>query len=174
MKNIYNIVGFQLSWWGCVLGVKFHLAYLGPILMAIFLISHLYLFVSSRSEIKLIILFGFVGTLLDTSMFYGGILHYNGSYTTTTFIAPLWITSMWCGFSATINHSLSWLKNRYFYSILLGAISGPLSYLAGVKFGAIEFSALPIIAISVVALFYGLTIPFMYWVNERLMFNQRI
>ncbi|MBA64195.1 MAG: hypothetical protein CMG55_00180 [Candidatus Marinimicrobia bacterium] len=171
MKNIFNIVGFQLSWWGCVLGVKSGIVYLGPVLMSIFLILHFYFYTSDYTEIRLIILFGLIGTMIDTSMAYYGIFNYNGTYTPTTFIAPLWITSMWCGFSATVNHSLSWLKNRYFASILLGAVSGPLSYLAGVKFGAIEFSTLPIIAIGVVALFYAVTIPLIYWVNERLIKN---
>ena len=168
MKNIYNILGFQLGWWGCVLGVKNDMVYLGPFLMLIFLLSHFYFISSHYNEIKLIILFGLIGTLIDTSMSYSEILIYKGSYTPTTFIAPLWITSMWCGFSATVNHSLLWLKNRYFYSMLLGTVSGPLSYLAGIKFGAIDFGSSPIIAISVVAFFYGVTIPFIYWVNERL------
>ena len=173
MKNIFNIVGFQLSWWGCVLGVKSGIVYLGPVLMSIFLILHFYFYTSNYTEIRLIILFGIIGTMIDTSMAYCNILNYNGTYTPTTFIAPLWITSMWCGFSATVNHSLAWLKNRYFASMLLGAVSGPLSYLAGVKFGAIEFSTLPVIAIGVVALFYAVTIPLIYWVNERLIQNNR-
>ena len=79
---------------------------------------------------------------------------------------------MWCGFSATINHSLQWLHHRYFASVLLGVVSGPLSYLAGIKFGAIEFDAAPIIALLIIAIFYGLTIPIMYWVNEKLVLNR--
>ena len=78
---------------------------------------------------------------------------------------------MWCGFSATVNHSLSWLHNRYVASAFLGVVSGPLSYLAGAKFGAIEFDAAPIIALGIIAIFYGLTIPLMYWVNEKLVIN---
>ena len=173
MKKIFNIVGFQASWWGCVLGVKSGMIYLGPVLMLIFLILHLFLFTSNYDEIKLIVLFGVIGTMIDTSMAYCNILIYNGTYIPNTYIAPLWITSMWCGFSATVNHSLSWLRNRYFASVLLGAVSGPLSYLAGMKFGAIEFVAGPIIALVLIAFFYGVTIPLMYWVNERLVIDSR-
>ena len=159
MKNIFNIIGFQVSWWGCVLGVKSGMTYLGPFLMLCFLTVH-------------IILFGIIGTMIDTSMAYSEILIYNGKYTPSTLFAPLWITSMWCGFSATINHSLQWLRHRYFASVLLGVVSGPLSYLAGIKFGAIEFNAAPIIALLIIAIFYGLTIPIMYWVNEKLVLNR--
>tara|TARA_B100000519_G_scaffold182129_1_gene174886 strand:+ start:159 stop:680 length:522 start_codon:yes stop_codon:yes gene_type:complete len=172
MKNIFNIIGFQVSWWGCVLGVKSGMTYLGPLLMLCFLTVHIVRFLDNYSEIKLIILFGIIGTIIDTSMAYSEILIYNGKYTPETFFAPLWITSMWCGFSATINHSLQWLRHRYFASVLLGVVSGPLSYLAGIKFGAIEFDAAPIIALLIIAIFYGLTIPIMYWVNEKLVLNR--
>ena len=172
MKNIFNIIGFQVSWWGCVLGVKSGMTYLGPFLMLCFLTVHIVRFLDNYSEIKLIILFGLIGTMIDTSMAYSGILTYNGKYTPSTLFAPLWITSMWCGFSATINHSLQWLRHRYFASVLLGVVFGPLAYLAGVKFGAIEFDAAAIIALLIIAIFYGLTIPIMYWVNEKLVLNR--
>ena len=171
MNKIFNIVGFQVSWWGCVLGVKSGMIYLGPFLMLAFLAVHVILTMDNLSEIKLIILFGFFGTIIDTSMAYFGILIYNGTYFPDTYIAPLWITAMWCGFSATVNHSLSWLHNRYVASAALGVISGPLSYLAGAKFGAIEFDAAPIIALVIISIYYGLTVPLMYWVNEKLVIN---
>ena len=167
MKKIFNIIGFQFSWWCCVLGVKSGLTYLGPFLMLVFLMVHMFLFMDNSSEIKLIILFGILGTLIDTGMAYFGILIYQGTYFTDTIMAPLWITAMWCGFSATVNHSLSWLHNRYVASAALGVISGPLSYLAGAKFGAIEFDADPIIALIIISIYYGITIPLMYWVNEK-------
>ena len=171
MNKIFNIVGFQASWWGCVLGVKSGIIYLGPFLMLAFLAVHVVRNVDNYSEIKLIILFGLIGTFIDTGMAYFGVLIYNGTYFPDSYIAPLWITSMWCGFSATVNHSLSWLHNRYVASAFLGVVSGPLSYLAGAKFGAIEFGAAPIIALGIIAIFYGLTIPLMYWVNEKLVIN---
>ena len=171
MNKIFNIVGFQVSWWGCVLGVKSGMIYLGPFLMFAFLAVHVIRTLDNLSEIKLIILFGCIGTVIDTSMAYFGVLIYNGTYFPDTYIAPLWITSMWCGFSATVNHSLSWLHNRYVASAVLGVVSGPLSYLAGAKFGAIEFDAAPVISLGIIAIFYGLTIPLMYWVNEKLVIN---
>ena len=150
-----------------MLGVKAGMTYLGPFLMFAFLAVHITRILDNYSELKLIILFGFIGTVIDTSMAYFGILIYNGTYFPDTYIAPLWITSMWCGFSATVNHSLSWLKDRYVASAVLGIVSGPLSYLAGVKFEAIEFAAAPIIALIIISIYYGITVPLMYWVNEK-------
>ena len=171
MKKIFNIVGFQFSWWCCVLGVKSGLTYLGPFLMLVFLMVHMIRFIDNSSEIKLIILFGILGTLIDTGMAYFGILIYQGTYFADTIMAPLWITAMWCGFSATINHSLSWLRNRYISSAVLGLVFGPLSYVAGAKFGAIEYNATPTIALVTISIVYGIVTPMMYFVNEKFLPN---
>ena len=128
MKNLFNIIGFQLSWWACVLGVKYGYSYLGPLLMFLFIVIHFSIFKSQISELKLIVLFAFIGTIIDTAIANTGILIYNGSYSQELLIAPLWITAMWCGFCATINHSLMWLKEKwilcffdgcYFWSFIL-------------------------------------------------------
>ena len=137
--------------------------------MLIFLMVHVIRFIGNSSEIKLIILFGILGTLIDTGMAYFGILRYQGTYFADTIMAPLWITAMWCGFSATINHSLSWLRNRYISSAVLGLIFGPLSYIAGAKFGAIEYDTAPIIALIIISIVYGIATPLMYFVNEKLL-----
>ena len=167
MKKLFNILGFKVSWWACVFGATSEFIYLGPVLMMLFLITHFYLNSPNPAEIKLVIIFAFLGTLIDTMMALSGMVTYSGLYGSDIIIAPLWITAMWCGFSATVNHSLSWLHNRYVASAALGVISGPLSYLAGVKFGAIEFDAAPIIALIIISIYYGITIPLMYWVNEK-------
>ena len=139
MKKLFNILGFQLSWWACVLGVANGLNYLGPIVMLFFLIIHFYLYSISKAEIKLIIYFAFIGTLIDTLISLTGVLSFEGLYKTNKIIAPLWITAMWCGFAATINHSMAWLQNRWLMSFILGAILGPLAYFTGEQFGAIIF-----------------------------------
>jgi len=44
---------------------------------------------------------------------------------------------LWMIFAMTLNHSLAWLSQKYYLSILFGAIGGPLAYIAGEKLGAI-------------------------------------
>ena len=118
MKTIVNVLGFKLSWWACVLGAVNGLKYLGPVAMLIFLILHLYLNSTNRSELKLIIIFAFVGTIIDTLMAYSNLIGYVGLYSEDIIIAPLWITAMWCGFSALVNHSLAWLKDKWSLAFL--------------------------------------------------------
>ena len=79
LKNIINIVGFYIGWWGCVLGAANDMSYLGPTLMLIFLIAHFYLFVSSKQEIYLVLIICFLGTVIDTILFFSGSFVYAGA-----------------------------------------------------------------------------------------------
>ena len=72
LKNIINIVGFYIGWGGCVLGAANDMSYLGPTLMLVFLIAHFYLFVSSKQEIYLVLIICFLGTVIDTILFFSG------------------------------------------------------------------------------------------------------
>ena len=168
MKNIFNILGFQLSWWACVLGVKNELPYLGPACMLLFLGIHFIYLKSNLLELKLVVAFAVFGTLVDTGIAISGLLSYNGLYAQNIILAPLWITAMWGGFCATVNHSLSWLKEKWVSSFMLGAIFGPLSYIAGEKFDAITFhSSLMSICIAL-AIIWGIIILFIFFVNKRI------
>ena len=166
--KVFNIVGFQISWWICVLSATTEMAYLGPLVMATFIIIHFWKFTDSINELKLIAIFGVLGTIVDTMFMHLGLLSYDGLYSKDILIAPLWITAMWCGFSATINHSMYWLNNKWMLSFVLGLVFGPLSYITGEKFGAISFTVDIKIIIVVLAIVWGLSIPSIYWVNNKL------
>ena len=170
MKNIFNILGFQLSWWACVLGVKNGLPYLGPACMLLFLGIHFIYLKSNILELKLVLIFAVLGTLVDTGIAILGILSYNGLYAQNIILAPLWITAMWGGFCATVNHSLSWLKEKLVSSFILGAIFGPLSYIAGEKFHAITFHSSLISICIALAIIWGLSMSFIFFVNKRIGF----
>ena len=168
MKTIVNVLGFKISWWACVLGATSGSEYLGPIAMAIFLALHFNFNVSNNSEIKLILIFAVVGTLIDTLMAYTKLIGYVGLYSDDTIIAPMWITAMWCGFAAMANHSLAWFKDKWSFSFLFGFIGGPMAYIGGEKIGAIYFNS-GLLEVSVMlAVVWGGSIPLMFWVNDRL------
>ena len=168
MKKIFNILGFKVSWWACVFGATSDLIYIGPILMLIFLMIHFYLNSSNPAEIKLVFIFAFLGTLIDTLMAYSGMLSYNGLYGQGIIIAPLWITAMWCGFAAMVNHSMAWLKGRWVQALLLGGFLGPVAYKAGEGLGAINFNNDQLEVTIMLAIVWGFSMPFIYWVNDKL------
>jgi hypothetical protein len=53
---------------------------------------------------------------------------------------PLWLISLWLGFVLTLQHSLQWVRVHRYVCMLVFAIFGPVSYIAGREFGMIQFS----------------------------------
>jgi len=162
-KKMFNILGFQMGWWACVLGVHYGYTYLGPLVMSIFLITHLVLTGNNRSEIILIETVGVLGALVDTAFLLTSLITYQGL--TFSYFAPFWIIAMWLGFSATINHSLAWLDGKWFFAFFLGSVFGPLSYIAGLKFEAVDFQ-ISFISITILAAVWGITVPFLFYLNR--------
>jgi len=169
VKNIFNILGFQLAWWTCVLGVQKGYFYFGPAVMAFYLAVHLFLTSRNRSEINFIIAVGLVGLLVDTAFLQSSFIYYEGL--TLSSLAPLWIVAMWLGFSATLNHSLAWLDGKWFFLFLMGAVFGPLSYIAGYKFGAINFK-ISLISITILSMVWGLVIPILFLLNRKIVIQK--
>ena len=92
MKNIFNIIGFQIGWWTCVLGAARNLPYWGPIVMLLFLAFHFYFFSRDLKELKLVLFFAIGGTIIDTGIAYSGLIVYNGPYSFEYLIAPMWLS----------------------------------------------------------------------------------
>ena len=168
-KKLFNIIGFQVGWWACVLGVQNGYAYLGPVVISIFLITHLVLNKGNRGEIVFIETVGILGTLVDTAFLLTSLITYHGL--TFSYFAPFWIIAMWLGFSATINHSLAWLDGKWIFAFFLGAVFGPLSYIAGLKFGAVDFQ-ISFFSITILAAVWGMTVPFIFYLNKMIVIKK--
>ena len=134
----------------------------------LFLIIHFYLNSPNPAEIKLVITFAFLGTLIDTMMALSGMVTYSGLYGAGIIIAPLWITAMWCGFCCLVKYLLGLFKWRLFESFFVWALLGPVAYKAGEGLGAIQFNGENLKVTVMLALVWGLSMPLIYWVNDRL------
>ncbi len=159
LKTIFNIAGLQIGWFACALGAANNLPWAGPIVVTIYLLVHLYLVEDRHQELRLILLVGLIGTLIDGLMRFSGLLIYESAIPTVTWLAPVWITAMWMLFSSTFNSSLSWLKGRPVIAVILGAVFGPLSYIAGVRLEAIAFGQEWLQTVLVLALVWGVAMP---------------
>jgi hypothetical protein len=159
LKIGFNALGFQAAWWLSVVGIVMGYPFLGPLVMTLYLVADHYSFTKGRSETLLILSAMLIGTIADTIFSITGLLSYAGGYSFAPVLAPLWITAMWGGFAATLNHSLGWLKKRAPLAFLMGAVFGPLSYMAGAKFDAILFNQSTTVTIIILGVFWGLAIP---------------
>ena len=166
INNIYNIVGFQICWWSCVLGVVNDYQYLGPIAMTMFLLVHFICFSKNIREIYFVVIIGIFGVLIDSSFLTFDIIKYK--YPILNSFAPLWIISMWIGFASTINHSMYWLNGQHYLMALFGFVFGPLSYLAGLNFEALIFEK-SLSVLLILGVVWAFSLPLMFFLNNKIM-----
>jgi hypothetical protein len=148
---IINAVLFQIGWFACVLGGN---QFAVPATLAI-LIAHWFLVSNQIAEWRTIFLVALVGIIIDSGLFAAGVFN-DGSERQ---IAPLWLIGLWLLFATTLNHSFGWLHRRYLLAFLLGGIAGPLSYLAGVKLGAVSFGIEQTSALLLLAVIWAVLFP---------------
>jgi hypothetical protein len=140
MFNACNFVAYQVVWFACVLGAAHGHAWIGPASTLVFLIAHLASIDQIRSEIRLICLSILIGFVVDSVLVRTGQVAF-GDDAWPPGWQPYWMLALWAAFAATLNHSMRWAASRPIVAAGLGAIGGPLAYLAGAGLGALTLSA---------------------------------
>lgn len=164
-RFVINFLLFQLGWFSCVLGAANGYPLLGPVVVAAILVAHFNLVDHPRKELMLIAIAGLMGAVFDTVLVRTGWLTYpNGMLLEAT--APYWIVTMWLVFASTINLSMRWMHGRMLAALVLGAIGGPLSYLAGARLGGLEFIEQSH-ALIALAVGWGLVTPVLVLLGQR-------
>jgi hypothetical protein len=169
MALLVNFIGFQVGWFACVLGAANDKELLGMIITLGIVIYHVVAQADSMNELKLVLAAVAIGLLWETWVLNLNILRYP-SHPEALFWAPTWLIMMWALFATTINLSMGWLKGRWVLAVLMGAIFGPLAFVAGEKLGAVVFldSTLSMITL---AIGWGLLMPLLLWLAERINHN---
>ena len=169
MALLVNFIGFQVGWFACVLGAANDKELLGMIIALGIVIYHVVNQGDSRKELKLVLAATVIGLLWETWVLNLNILRYP-SHPEALFWAPTWLIMMWALFATTINLSMGWLKGRWVLAVFMGAIFGPLAFVAGEKLGAVVFldSTLSMITL---AIGWGLLMPLLLWIAERINHN---
>ena len=134
--KIINFVLFQVGWFIGVLGATYNQTYFALTLSIVILMVHFAIIKNRILELKLIIIAGLIGLLFDGALLNFDLIIYNDPGLPYP-LTPIWIVMLWMFFAMTLNHSLAWLRQKIYISILFGALGGPLAYIAGEKLGAI-------------------------------------
>lgn len=164
-RLLINLLAFQIGWFACVLGAANGYPWLGPVVVMLVVALHLGRVAQPQPELMLIAIAGLLGVLFDSALARTNWVTYpNGILLAGT--APYWIVTMWLSFATTLNVSLRWLRSRVWAAAAIGAIGGPISYLAGQQFGALEF-LFPAGALAFLAIGWALVIPALIWFSER-------
>ena len=170
MGLIKNFIGFQIGWFACVVGAAQGYPLVAVAVASIIVILHLLRDNNLYSELCLIISAVFIGIIWESLLLASGWLAYDSSGGASIF-APIWLVAMWALFATTINHSMAWLKNRYFLALLLGAVFGPLAFIAGENLGAVVFLDRTM-ALTLLAVGWAVLMPLLLWLAVQ--FKHRI
>lgn len=166
MAFLINFIGFQIGWFACVLGAAYQREPLGMIIALIIIVFHIFSQPNARHEIWLILAAVIIGLIWETWVLNLNVLYYP-SHSEASFWAPYWLLVMWALFATTINLSMGWLKGRWVLAVLMGAVFGPLAFVAGEKLNAVVFvdQTLSILALSIG---WGLLLPLLLWLANRI------
>lgn len=154
---IVNVAAFQAGWFACVVGAARGWPWVGTLLAAVIVASHVSRAARPAQELRLIGAALVIGAVFDSSLAALGWL----TFTSGTLIdgtAPHWILAMWALFATTLNVSLNWLKRRFVIAALLGAAAGPLSYWAGERLGAVVLTG-PVLALAALSIGWAIVMP---------------
>jgi hypothetical protein len=166
IRLVTNLAASEAGWFACVSGAANGLPWLGPLVVLGLILLHLRLSKRPGPEIRLILSAVLIGLVADSLLVAGGLV----SYPTGTFLegfAPYWILAMWALFATTLNVCFKWLRGRYVLAAILGAIGGPLAYLAGRELGAITFTD-QTLALTALAVIWAIAMPLMMKLAVRM------
>lgn len=171
MTSLLNFVLFQAFWFAAVLGAARGELWWGPAAALVFVVVHLAMVPAALRRAELGYLAGVtvIGGLLDTMLHAFTVTSFPTSSPGTTgawppalgLLPPPWILSCWLAFACLPRFSLGWLVGRPRLAIVCGALGGPLSYLAGVRFGATAIPGSTAWTAGVLAVEYALLLPLM-------------
>jgi len=157
VRLLLNFAAFQAGWFACVLGAARGMPWLGPLVVLVVVALHLRLSRRPLRELQLVLMAAALGLVIDSLLLSTGWLAYPSGLWLPGF-APYWIVAMWALFATTLNVSLGWLHGRTALAAALGAVGGPLSYLAGEKLGGIALVN-PTAALLALGVAWGLAMP---------------
>ncbi len=161
MRKLVNFVLFQLGWFACILGAAHGYVTAAVLFCAAVATFHVWQSTDRIQESTLLLKIGVLGIAADTLLLHTGSLIFE-SKGLLPGLSPIWMWSLWVILGCTLNESMSWLKGRFVLASILGAITGPLSYLAGVKLGAAQWGD-ETQALVLLGIIWAIAMPLLFW-----------
>ncbi len=168
-RLLTDVVCYQLGWFACVLGASHGRAWTG-VTAALALVGFHFVLLEEPgrrwAELRLLVVVVIVGLAVDGTLSGLGWVRFPEGQP-APFLPPIWMLCLWALFATLLPGALAWLRGRPVLGAALGALGGPLAYLAGQSLGAIGLAAgpVPLVALAVA---WGLVIPALIALAQRL------
>ncbi|HEX4511489.1 MAG TPA: DUF2878 domain-containing protein [Burkholderiaceae bacterium] len=166
LRVVVDFVLFELAWFVCIRQVAQDRPALGVAAVLAFVLLQVGLSTRRDVDLRLIVLALGLGFLGDTALLQTGLVRY-GSPGPIAGVAPGWILALWAEFAVVLRGPLRWLRGRPVLAAVLGAVGGPLSYLAAARLGACTLPDRPL-ALVALAVGWALATPVLVAAAQRL------
>lgn len=148
--GLIHLALYQLTWVAALWGASVGLTWPAVVTAAGTLALHLSL--NSHLKLRLLRLFAAtcLGVVVDSLLIANGVITFSTSTllppvlsqflppVLSQFLPPLWMIVLWPTFAALFDDIMRWLLPHMTWAMLAGAVAGPLAYVGGQSFGAIE------------------------------------
>ncbi len=165
-RNAVNFLAFQLGWFACVLGAANAYPWLGVWAAIVIVAGNVAWSARPAAEAGFIALALLAGAAWETLLLASGALQYSAGSLLPGFPPP-WILALWALFASTLNVSLGWLQGRWLLAAVLGGLSGPASYWAGARLGALNIVD-PLVFVLMLAAGWAVLTPVLLALARRL------
>ncbi len=166
LATLVNQLGVNGVWFACILGAAYGHPWLGSLCSAIWITWVLACHDHWPRELGVVLFAGALGFVADLLLIRFAELVYVDRIP-GALPGPHWIVALWMAFGTSLNVSVARLHGRPGVAALLGAVFGPLAYLAGRKLGAVAFGppdTAPLLWLSAV---WGVAMPLLIVVAAR-------
>lgn len=168
-----NLIGYQIVWFGAVIGAGRGLWWPGVSAAIVFALLHLALCRQTPAQravdVRLMLVALVCGLIMDGGLARSGLADYAADpLALPSGGPPPWILSIWASFALTLRHSMTFLLGRPLIAVLLGAIGGPLAYLGAERgWGAVVFADPRWMAIVALIVGWAIAIPLLTTLASR-------
>ncbi len=166
MRIALNIVVLYMAWFAAVLSAAGGRPWAAAAASVVAVIVNIALAPRRSADLKLVLAAVPIGLAVDGIMIASGLATYAAAGPITGW-PPAWLVLMWMAFATMLNAGLAWLKHRLVLAALLGLVGGPLSYFAGARLGAMQFSDPVWLGLGTLGLLWAVAFPTLLYLARR-------
>lgn len=165
-RVLVNAALFQILWFAAIMGSAKLLIWPSILGCLLLVVWQLHPKRKHAGDIKLVGVAIVLGLIIDTLLLQLNLYEFTYPFPFEG-ISPLWIILMWIGFALTVNHSMKWLELHPLLPALMGGIFAPLSYLAGLRLGAVEYLAGPLLISICISITWAIAMTILFRVAKN-------
>ena len=166
---LVSLVAFQACWFACVGGAARGFPWLGPLAVAAYAGVYVRTIPSGAARTRqawLLAQAGTFGYAADSVLVLSGVLTFPPQ-AVLGWPSTAWMVALWVLQAAVLGGVMSWMRGRFALAAVVGAVGGPLAYLAGERMGAAMLAPTQPVALAAIAVEWALAMPWLVWMEQR-------